>query len=205
MALSLLGLFIAIFAFISFFRKRHDRLQQETDKSFWEREQEANFVRRKDISGLPYISIPFDNFSIGAFSDTQLSEIETALDSFREKKILNLTGQSNTDLKLQYGPANLAALTEYDQNFTDMLQFFTKYVNRLIELNHLDAAIPVLEFCIEAGSDISTHYTILADYYKCSGNAHKIDGLREKASTLNSLTKTSILQKLDAIASSHTE
>lgn len=205
MALSLLGLFIAIFAFISFFRKRHDRLQQETDESFWEREQEANFVRRKDISGLPYISIPFDNFSIGAFSDTQLSEIETALDSFREKKILNLTGQSNTDLKLQYGPANLSALTEYDQNFTDMLQFFTKYVNRLIELNHLDATIPVLEFCVEAGSDISTHYTILANYYKRNGNAHKIDGLREKASALNSLTKTSILQKLDAIASSHTE
>ncbi|MBR5127953.1 MAG: hypothetical protein IKU69_05945 [Roseburia sp.] len=205
MALSLLGLFIAFFAVISFYRKRHDRLQQETDDNFWEREQQANFVRRKDISGLPYISIPFDSFSIGAFSDTQLSELETTLDSFREKKILNLTGQSNTDLKLLYGPANLTALTEYDQNFTDMLQSFTKYVNRLIELNHLEAAIPILEFCIETGSDISVHYTILADYYSKNGSTHKIDELREKASALNSLTKTSILQKLDAIASSHTE
>ena len=205
MALSLLGLFIAIFAFVSFFRKRHDRLQQEADDNFWEREQQANFVRRKDISGLPYISIPFDSFSIGAFSDMQLSELESALDTFREKKILNLTGQSNTDLKLQYGPANLAALTEYDQNFTDMLQFFTKYVNRLIELNHLDAAIPVLEFCIECGSDISVHYTLLADYYMQNGKSYKIDELRKKASALNSLTKASILQKLDAIASSHTE
>ena len=202
MALSLLGLFIIFFAVVSFYRKRHDRLQQETTENFWERELEANSVRRKDISGLPYISIPFEHFSIGAFSDMELSEIETSLLALRDKKILNLTGQTNTDLKLLYGPANLATLSECDQNFTDMLQLFTKYVNRLIELNHIDAAIPVLEFCIETNSDISTHYSLLADYYKKNQQIEKLHELREKASTLNSLTKTSILQKLDDIIES---
>jgi len=199
MALSLLGLFIAMLAVVSFYRKRHDRLQQEADDSFWEREQEANHVRRKDISGLPYISIPFEHFSIGAFTDTQLSELEDSILGFRDKKILNLTGQTNTDLKLLYGPANLQALTEYDQNFTDMLQLFTKYVNRLFELGHIEAAIPALEFCVESGSDISSHYTLLADYYKKNHQTEKLHTLREKASALNSLMKTSILQKIDAI------
>lgn len=199
MALPFLGLFIMLLATIAFFRKRNDRHQQETKEAFWEREQKANLVRRQDISGLPYINIPFEDFSIGAFSDENLTEAEQVLETFRDKKILNLTGQSNTDLKLQYGPANLPALTEYDQNFTDMLHALTNYSNRLIELEHMDVAIPVLEFCINVGSDVSSHYTTLANYYKAGGQNAKLDVLREKASALNSLTKTSILQKLDTI------
>lgn len=201
MALSFLGLIIAIFCFVSFFRKRHDRFQQETDERFWEREQEANHVRRKDISGLSYISIPFEDFSIGAFPDKKIIEAEQALEVFREKKILNLTGQTNTDLKLQYGPANLPALMEYDQNFTDMLLALTNYSNCLIESAHMDAAIPVLEFCINAGSDVTSHYTTLANYYKAGGQTAKLETLREMASSLNSLTKASILQKIDTLLS----
>ena len=201
MALSFLGLMVAIFCLVSFFRKRQDRFQEETDERFWERESEANHVRRKDISGLSYINIPFEDFSIGVFSDEKIIEAERLLDTFRDKKILNLTGFTNTDLKLQYGPANLPALMEYDQNFTDMLLALTDYINRLIESGHMDAAIPVLEFCINAGSDISTHYTTVGSYYKAAGQTAKLDVLREKASALNSLSKASILQKLDALLS----
>lgn len=201
MALPILGLFIIFLATISFYRKRSDRRQQETTESFWAREQEANLVRRKDISGLPYISIPFEDFSIGAFSDAKLTEAEQVLKSFRDKKILNLTGQTNTDLKMQYGPANLPTLMECDQNFTDMLLALTDYSNRLIELEHMNAAIPVLEFCVNVSSDVSSHYVTLANYYKANGQSMKLNDLREKASSLNSLTKTSILQKIDAIIS----
>lgn len=198
MALPFLGLFIMLLATIAFFRKRSDRRQQEVTEAFWEREQNANLVRRKDISGLSYISIPFEDFSIGAFSDEKLTDTERALETFRDKKILNLTGLTNTDLKLQYGPANLPTLMECDQNFTEMLLALTDYSNRLIELEHFDAAIPVLEFCVSIGSDITSHYMLLADYYKNSGQTDKVEYLREKASALNSLTKTSILRKLEA-------
>ena len=197
MALPFLGLFIAFIAVISFFRKRSDRLQQDTEDAFWEREHQANLVRRKDISSLSYIIIPFEDFSIGVFQDTQLSELEQTLKSFSDKKILKLTGLSNTDLKMQYGPANLPALMEYDQNFTDLLHTLTQYIDRLIELEHLTEAVPVLEFCIEIGSDISAHYLTLADYYKNTQQSEKIQNLCEKASELNSLTKASILSKLE--------
>ena len=197
MALPFLGLFIAFIAVISFFRKRSDRLQQDTEDAFWEREHQANLVRRKDISSLSYIIIPFEDFSIGVFQDTQLSELEQTLKSFSDKKILNLTGLSNTDLKMQYGPANLPALMEYDQNFTYLLHTLTQYIDRLIELEHLTEAVPVLEFCIEIGSDISAHYLTLADYYKNTQQSEKIQNLCEKASELNSLTKASILSKLE--------
>lgn len=202
MAFPFLGLFIMLLAVISFYRKRSNRRQEEANTSFWDREHEANLVRRKDISGLPYIIIPFEDFSIGAFSDEKLIGIEHSLDAFRDKKILNLTGLTNTDLKLMYGPANLPALTEYDQNFTDMLHILTDYINRLIELEHFDAAVPVLEFCIEAGSDISNHYVLLAEHYKTQGDVSALENLHEKASTLNSLSKNPILQKLDSIINS---
>ena len=201
MAFPFLGLFIMLIALVSYHRKRGDRRQQEITDSFWEREQKANFVRRKDISGLPYISIPIEDFSIGALKDEELNEIEKKLESFCEKKILNLTGFTNTDLKLLYGPANLPALTEYEQNFSDMLFVLNEYIRRLGELEQEQAAIPILEFCIEAGSDISAHYIQLAEYYKATKQLTKIEQLKEKASALNSLTKTSILQKLDALLS----
>ena len=201
MVLPFLGLFIMLIAAISFYSKRSTRHQQELNDSFWEREQKANFVRRQDISGLPYINIPFEDFSIGAFTDSELNEIEEHLLHFRDKKILNLNNQTNTDLKLQYGPANLPILTEYDQNFTDMLQLLTRYSNRLFELEQPEAALPVLTFCIEAGSDISAQYVQLAKYYKANGQIHKIESLKEKASHLDSLMKTSILQKLDTLLS----
>jgi len=201
MALSFLGLMVAIFCLVSFFRKRHDRFQEETDERFWERESEANHVRRKDISGLSYINIPFADFSIGVFSDEKLAKAEQHLQTFADKKILNLTGFTNTDLKMEYGPANLPVLIECDQNFTDMLHALTDYSNRLIELGHMDAAVPVLEFCVSVGSDVSSHYTVLANYYKAGGHAEKLEVLRDKASALNSLTTTSLLQKLDTIIS----
>ena len=201
MVLPFLGLFIMLIAAISFHSKRSSRRQQELNDSFWEREQKANFTRRQDISGLPYINIPFEDFSIGAFTDEELNEIEEKLQSFRDKKILNLNGQTNTDLKLQYGPANLPVLTECDQNFTDMLWVLTCYINRLFELEQPEAAIKVLEFCIETGSDISSQYVQLAEYYKAHGQQRKIEKLKEKAGSLDSLMKTSILQKLDTILS----
>lgn len=201
MALPFLGLFIMLIAAIAYYRKRNDRHQQEVTATFWERENNANLVRRKDISGLPYISIPFADFSIGVFTDPKLIETEQLLKSFQDKKILNLTGQTNTDLKMQYGPANLPTLMECDQNFTDMLRCLTDYSNRLIELGHMDAAIPILEFCVNSGSDVSSHYITLADYYKAGNQSEKLVDLREKASALNSLMKSSILQKIDDIAS----
>ena len=47
-----------------------------------------------------------------------------------------------------------------------MLFVLNEYIRRLMELEQEQATIPVLEFCIEAGSDISRHYIQLANFYK---------------------------------------
>ena len=44
-----------------------------------------------------------------------INELNTGLiEALKEKKILNLSGFTNTDLKLEYGVGNLTDLTDYD-------------------------------------------------------------------------------------------
>ena len=199
MSFLIFGLFVIAVSILSYYRKRHSELQETVEKDFWRRESAANSVRRKDISGLSYINIPFELFSIGSDSDTILKDAVSQLEALADKKILNLGRQTNTDLKLQYGPANLAALTEYDQNYTDMLMAIGIYVNRLIELDRLADAIPVLEFAVNSGSDISLHYTTLAGYYKDTQDNDKFTSLKEKANALDSIRQPAILEKINAI------
>ena len=195
----LFGLFVIAVSILSNYRNRHERRLKEVEKNFWDRESAANSVRRQDISGLSYITIPFELFSIDSISDDIIDEAILSLKNLDGKRILNLSGQTNTDLKMQYGPANLTLLTEYDQNYTDMLLAISSYVNRLIELDQIALAIPALEFSIATGADVSTHYTILATYYKSNGDMNKILELKEQASKINTLMKQPILEKLSAI------
>lgn len=195
------GLFVILVSILSYYRKRHTALLEKADQDFWQRESAANSVRRKDISGLSYINIPYELFSTVSDSDAVLKTAFSELEALHNKKILNLGRQSNTDLKLQYGPANLPALMEYDQNFSDLLQIITHYTNRLIELEHIDDAVPILEFAISCGSDISSHYTTLAGYYKDTNATEKLLSLKEQAMALDSIMQSAILEKINVIAS----
>ena len=193
------GLFIIIVSIISYYRKRHTALQEKADQDFWNRESAANNVRRKDISGLSYINIPLELFSTVSDSDTVLKTAFSELEALYDKKILNLGRQTNTDLKLQYGPANLPELMEYDQNYSDLLQIITTYVNRLVELDCVTDAIPILEFAINCGSDVSSHYTTLAGYYKDNNATDKLLSLKEQAMALDSIMQPAILEKINTI------
>ena len=111
-----LGLFIFFIFLFAYLRKKSSAIQTNAEEEFWARENEANRTRRQDISGLPYITILFENFPMGIYDNSEIKACEETLTGLSEKKILNLGGQSNTDLKLKYGPANLETLTECDDN-----------------------------------------------------------------------------------------
>ena len=92
--------------------KKHSRKSDSAKASFWAREARANTVRRKDISNLNYINIP-DSVIPSDISDDEINEYRTTLLNLQARKILNLSGLTNTDLKEKYGVANLSALSEY--------------------------------------------------------------------------------------------
>ena len=196
MAFPFLGLFIIFLSVAAYYRKRATAQQKKVTENFWNREDQANQVRRKDISNLPYITIPLEKFPIGISDDEELTDYENDLKTIASRKILNLSHQSNTDLKLAYGPANLPALSEYDQNYTTLLRNLVAYADCLIKNGFKSEAVPVLEFGISIDSDIRANYTLLAELYKEQGNTAKIQKLIDKAASLDSMMRSAILEQL---------
>lgn len=194
--MKLFGLFIIICSVLSFFRKRHTRIQEETTDNFWETERRANQTRRQDISGLPYITIPLDKFPIGIHENDTIKECEAALAELSHKQILNLGSQTNTELKLTYGIANLNALTEYEQNFNTLCQTLITYASALIEIGQQEEAETVLEYGIRIGSDLSQNFLLLADIYQSEHRREDMERLISAAENLTSFMKPSILEKL---------
>lgn len=194
-----LGLFIAVVCLFTFFRKRSNRSQENVTDRFWKRESIANNTRLQDLSGLPYITIPFDKFPIGMYENDLLKNYENSLQTLSGQKIVNFGTQTNTDLKITYGTASLPALTEYEQNFTTLCQTLTAYAGQLFELGHTDDARTILEYGISIGSDLSQNYLLLAKIYQSSGENGRIRELLASAEQLDSLMKRSIVEKLTAM------
>lgn len=197
MPLLLLPFIIILLSLFSLFRNRSQRSMKESQDSFWEKEQRANRTRKQDISGLDYIKIPLDSFPIGTYTDDQLIALEKTLTNLSNRKILNLSGISNTDLKLQYGPANLDILSDCDSNFTTLARTLTAYGEQLAALGHWQEAIHVLEFGISCKTDISKNYTLLGSLYYEHGEIEKLDDLVKIVRSSDMLLKDSILKQLN--------
>ncbi|HCM92744.1 MAG TPA: hypothetical protein DIS78_09295 [Lachnospiraceae bacterium] len=172
-----------------------------------EEERQANSVRRKSLDELEYIDIPFDSLPFtqsGAENvdeetggkDEILAKDEAAVLSLRDKKIVNFTGISNTDLKLTYGAPNLPLLSEYDQNYTHLVKSLDSWGNHLIERNLKAEARKVLEFAVECKTDLKSSYLPLADIYVENFEFDRLDHLIEVAGNINSLMKGPIKRAL---------
>lgn len=173
------------------------RIEESQSKAFWNREHEANEVRKKDISNLPYITIPLDTLPFHENADEELLEIYETIRSLSDKKIVNLNHMSNTELKLEYGVGNLDILSEYDNNYVTLVRTIAKWGRYLYEHDEITDCRRVLEFGIQCNTDIKSNYILLAQLYKAKWENDKISQLIEKASQLDTLTKNSIIASLE--------
>ena len=122
----------------------------------------------------------------------------------KDKKILNLSGISNTDLKLEYGAANLNLLSEYDENYTTLCRLLNTLGQRLYETGCPAEARKVLEFAVSTGSDMNSTYKTLCSIYIEAGEPELIDNLIDKAGDINTLSGNIILNTLQEIKKSGT-
>lgn len=171
--------------------RKNTRIEDEAEERFWEREREANSTRKADISRLDYITIPAELIPAAASSDAAQK-----LQALSDKTILNLTGLSNTDLKLQYGVANLEVLSEYDANFTELVNALAAYGKELYDTERIAEAKDLFEYAVSIQADSGVIYTTLADIYQSCGETEKIKGLVDSAEKLNTLSRDSIVNKL---------
>lgn len=164
-------LFIILFKYRLNSIIRQEKLEEE---EYLQTELAASLSDKKSLNDLSFLSIPLDRLPFHSSNDTKLFQIEEEIQKLSTEKICNLSGISNTDLKLKYGAKNLDKLSEYDQNYLDLLRTLAEWSTRLFELGYDDDAIAVAEYAIECNSDVSKTYTTLAKIYKKRGQLDKL-------------------------------
>ena len=180
-----------------FYMKRSGTQMKKDEEQFWDKELRANSTRKQPLTDLEFITVPYDTLPItGEIGNQVIMECEESIRRLKDARIVNLNGISNTDLKLKYGVANLPVLSEYDQNYTDLIRALADWGEELQKNGRTQDAVKVLEFGISCHTDIKKNYLILADIYEEEKNYDAIDRLIESAEQLTSLTKNGILTEL---------
>lgn len=203
--------FIVFIILFSLRMNRQKKSEKKQEKDYWEKELEANATRRKSLDNLDYISIPFDALPMDIMADIpEIQEYHTRLRDLAGKKIVNFTGLTNTELKLSYGAPNISLLTEYDQNYTELVTLLQNWADTVLtEAEKTDPSSPVspealkraaksiLEYSVSIGTDIYASYEALAGLYLEDKEPEKLSHLKETAASIRSLSQKRILSMLD--------
>lgn len=190
------GIFIIFIIWSTYEMRRSKELQNKQSEDFWNRENDANNVRRQSLDNLDYICVESSCIPELCVNNPDVTAITDRIMAMSREKILNLTGLTNTELKLTYGPANLTFLTDCDERFTTLCRLLNSLGETLVQNGYSDEAVMVYEYAISIGSDVSSCYTALASLYINAGTPDKIHELINQAETLNSLSGRSIVSRL---------
>ncbi|HIW81608.1 MAG TPA: hypothetical protein H9742_08845 [Candidatus Acetatifactor stercoripullorum] len=197
MNLVVLASLILFILILSMLLSKKSRESKKAEALFWERERLADSVRRKPLDHLDYIKIPLDTFPLNLMEENpEVRECVDILKTLSTQPIVNLTGYSNTDLKLEYGTANITALSDYDQNYTVLVRTLQKWADLLWDNGFVSQAAAIMEFAVSTKTDISRTYYRLAEYYCANGQKDKISFLVQTAQSLHSANSKAIVRTL---------
>ena len=210
-------LFMILFAFwVRYEIQKASKAESDSNTDFREREQQANFARKVDISNLDYIVIPLSDLpftqnydevtasytlsqNIDDFTKGEILSCERNIIALSHKKILNLNGMSNTDIKLQYGVANLQIMIQYDENFAKLSRTLAKWGKLLFDANEFDASEKVLSYAVSCKSDIEEVFITLAKIYHHTGNELGLSELVSACSCFDELRRDNIINQITSI------
>ena len=193
---------ILLVLWVHYQKRRTDRIASKSSELFWERERQANLTRKKDISNLDYIHVPVNTLPFPETDSEEIGDIQKHILNLASGKIVNFTGKSNTDLKLEYGAPNINLLMEYDKNYLELVRSLYRYGKLLYDKQLTDEAMSILNYALSIKTDISANYTLLATIYKEKNNAEGINSVISAAEELTSMTKKALLSNLVAIRDS---
>lgn len=182
-----------IFLYLKF---NKDKKSTPTE-DFLERERAANSTRRKPLDDLDYIAIPLEEFPMSLLEDVpKVDDYKQIIRSLSEQPVVNFTGLSNTELKLQYGAPNIDLLMRYDQNYTLLARTLQQWAQALYDAGFVDEARRMLEFSVSTGTDVSGTYRLLCQIYQEQRTPEKIGSLYPVAETLRSAMQGTIVRIL---------
>ncbi len=193
--------FIVFIIWIRVKTKQEDKRSSTWDENFWKRESEANFVRKKDISQLDYLTVPEGALPFSPTAEGREQKLQETVRELSGRKMIDLSGLSNTDIKMTYGTANFETLSAYDQNYTLFLRSLNQwgcYLAREAQ-GQQERARKILEYGILLGSDIRDTYQCLAEIYRDNDEIEKIQQLIDHVQDSDFFLKDAILRQLAII------
>lgn len=185
--------------------RKSNKGKKKDVRSYLDREDAANSIRRQDIASLPYVKVPLDTFPLDITLNDEKKQLKIAeyrkeILNLSEKPMLNLIGISNTELKEQYGPANLEQLTICDQNYSRYIRTLHLFAECIYD-EYPAEAVKLLEYCLSIGTDISGTYDILGKYYLSHQEQEHFDQLYNRIPDKDSIAGKVIIKKLDSLKS----
>ena len=79
--------------------------------------------------------------------------------------MMNVGNLLNSEIRLQFGTANLPLVQSYEENYHQFLQLLFQLGEGYYKLNEYDDSIQVLKVGMELGTDLSKHYILLGTIY----------------------------------------
>lgn len=173
--LPILTLMFIFVLFLAFRYRSTSRKMTESEDAFYRREIEANSTVRTDIdlNSLDYLTIPMDKFPSDSKGNMEMSKALDELNALKDKRILNLTKMSNTDLKLEYGRNHLDEMQAIGENYVQLSILIVTIAEILYEAGEYNDAARILEYGIATKTDINKNYMLLADCYNMLGRDRK--------------------------------
>lgn len=191
-----LAIFLVFIGLLTFKIKSSDRRQRKSTQQFLDLEAQANATRKKPLDSIQFLTIPLERLPMDASTDETLLEYQNSIRALSNEKIADFSGLSNTELKLKYGASNLDQVASYDQNYMQLLRLLYQWGSELYQKGLLSESKSVLEYGVACKTDISKHYTLLAEIYKTENCPRKISSLITVAESLTCLMKPQIIQNL---------
>lgn len=203
MPIPILSILLLLFIlWLNYEIKRISRAEKKSNEVFWQAEEASNTARRKDISELDYITLDLERLPMNDSEDSTINSYRDTIKKLEGKKFVNLSDMTNTELKLQYGVANLNQLTEYDTNYTKLVSSLQKWAERYYSLEQVDSTVQILEYAVSIHSDVKKTYHLLASIYKSKKTPEKIQQLIESIPKTKVQDKEKLIKDLTNIMTS---
>lgn len=158
-------------------RKAHDE--------FWDRERESYRAPERSTEDLDFIRVP-ENLPIHiSTDDPQIKEYQETLENLTKKDIINLSGISNTDIRMSYGKNNMEELSKADQRYIVLCRSLNNLSAAYMEQEHMTEAEELLEYALSIGCDISSCWTNLGRCYLLREDRDSLQKLLSRAEALS--------------------
>ncbi len=181
--------------------RKSGKVSKNSLDHFWLKENDSNLVRRKDISQLEYLSVSLDKLPMEDHADDTINSYRDTIKKYAERKMINLSGKTNTELKFEFGAANLNLLSSYDNNYTAFVSMLQKWAVRLKEQGYTSDAQAVLEFSIYSClTDVTNAYRMLNEIYLNQNNSEKTDALIEIIYKTKIKDKDKLIEELKSMS-----